>query len=233
MPTVPGSLKKKAGRRTRFVEIVQEWGKKNRRDFLWRHKADPYEILVAEVLVQRTKAAQAESVYEAFLKRWPTVSSLCNARTEEIETTIRSLGLAYRASRLHELSCQIVRQFESRIPNEADQLKQLYGKGFGDYIAHAILCFAYGKDVAVVDKNVERILKRVFSLRSRKNGHRDPVLWQFASSLVPKGRAKEYNWSLIDFGALVCTSRNPKCPTCPLVTICDYGKQRVGRLQLV
>jgi A/G-specific adenine glycosylase len=122
-------------------------------------------------------------------------------------------------------------RFGSRIPDDISKLRQLQGKGFGEYMAHAILSFAYGQDVPIVDKNVERILTRVFSLKVRKDGHRDPTLWQFAARLVPTGQAKEYNWSLIDFGALVCTPKNPRCRTCPILDICDYGTERVGRLE--
>jgi A/G-specific adenine glycosylase len=217
-------------KRVKFAEIVQQWGAANRRDFLWRHRSDAYAILVAELLVQRTRAPQAESVYKRFLERWPDISSLSHARTAEIRSVIRSLGLEYRAKRLRELSCQIVQRFESRIPDDLSKLKQLYGKGFGAYMAHAILCFAYDRDVPIVDKNVERILARVFSFKRRRDGHRDPALWQFAAELVPTGRAREYNWSLLDFGALVCTPKNPKCMTCPLLQICDYPRRSVTRL---
>jgi len=208
----------------KFVEIILKWGERNRRDFLWRRSRDPYRVFVAETLVQRTRASQAEKSYAKFLERWPDLDSLAKASSSDLGSVIDSLGLGYRIERLRTMSKEIQEEFGGRIPDSLEKLKLLYGKGFGDYMAHALLCFAYGQDVPVVDVNVERILKRLFSFRTRKNGHRDRRLWKFAEGLVPRGRSKEYNWALIDFGALVCTPLSPRCPSCPLLAICDFGR---------
>jgi len=214
-------------RKARFTETMQKWGSINRRIFPWRRTRNPYQVFVAEILLQRTRADQAESTYAKFLQKWSDITALSNAKIDEVRSTIRSLGLEYRAKRLQKLSREIVQNFGPKIPDNLSELHRLYGKGFGDYMAHAILCFAYGKDVPVVDRNVERILERVFSLQT-KGGHRDPRLWQFAAELIPRGKAREYNWSLIDFGALVCSPRNPKCRICPIMEICDFGGKRAG-----
>jgi len=186
---------------------------------------------VAESLVQRTKAGQVEPTYLRFLEKWPNIESLSKAGQNDLRTVIWTLGLDYRVRRIQTIAKEMMRSFGGRIPDNLAELKRLYGKGFGDYMAHAILCFAFGQDVPVVDKNVERILTRVFSLKIRKDGHRDPNLWRFATELVPKGKAREHNWSLLDFGALVCTPKNPKCPTCPVLETCDYGRERRDRLE--
>lgn len=182
---------------------------------------------MAESLVQRTQASQVEPVYLKFLEKWRDFSSLSMSTQREVRSVIRSLGLEYRAKRVRAIAKVIMRFFGGRIPDNLKDMKRLYGKGLGDYMAHAILCFAYGQDVPVVDKNVERILKRVFSIKTRKDGHRDPKLWYFAGQLVPKRKAKDYNWSLLDFGALVCTPTNPKCLTCPILELCDFGSGRM------
>jgi A/G-specific adenine glycosylase len=205
-----------------------DWGERNRRNFAWRHTQDPYEVFVAESLVQRTKATQVEPTYLKFLQKWPNANSLSKATQSELKSVIGTLGLEYRVKRIHMIAQHIVSLFGGTIPSKFAELKQLYGKGFGDYMAHAILCFAFGQDVPVVDKNVERILKRVFSIRTRKDGHRDRKLWAFAAALVPKRKAREYNWSLLDFGALVCTPRDPKCRTCPILEICDFGREAMS-----
>jgi A/G-specific adenine glycosylase len=205
------------------------WGKDNQRDFAWRHAKDPYEVFVAECLVQRTKASQVEPIYREFLKNWPDFISLSKATHHQVTSVIRPLGLEYRAKRIRTIAKLIVHLFGATIPDDLNELKRLYGKGLGDYTAHAILCFAYGQNVPVVDTNVERILKRVFSVRARKDGHRDRRLWAFAAQLVPRGKAKYYNWSMLDFGALVCPAKNPLCSSCPILEICDYGQDRIKR----
>lgn len=206
-----------------------EWGTQHRRAFPWRSSSDPYGILVAELLVQRTRADQVQPTYTQFIERWPTIVSLAKARPRDIRSVVETLGLDYRVKRISTVAQEIMKMFGGRIPDTLKELKQLYGRGFGDYMAHAILCFAFGQDVPIVDKNVERILKRVFSLATRADAHRDPKLWTFAGSLVPPRRAREYNWSLLDFGALVCTPKDPKCPICPLLQLCDFGGERMRR----
>jgi A/G-specific adenine glycosylase len=209
-----------------LVKTILRWGGRNRRDFPWRKTRSPFQIFVAETLVQRTRAAQAAKVYTKFLENWPDSSSLAKASLSNVRSVISPLGLGYRAERLTKISKEIQEKFGGRIPDSLAKLRTLYGKGFGDYMAHAILCFAFNQSAPVVDANVERILKRVFSIKTRKNGHRDRKLWELAGSLVPSGRAKQYNWALIDFGALVCTATSPKCPICPLLQICDFGRAR-------
>lgn len=216
-------------RMSEFASRIVRWGEDNRRQFPWRQTPNPYNIFVAESLVQRTRAGQVEPVYLRFLEKWPNLGLLSKATERDLRNVIATLGLDYRVKRIRVIASEIVRLHGGKIPGSLEELKQLYGKGFGDYMAHAILCFAYGQNVPIVDKNVERILMRVFSLKTRKDGHRDPSLWRFAAKLVPRGGAREYNWSLLDFGALVCTPKNPSCPTCPLLQICDYGKEKVSR----
>jgi len=214
-------------RQSEFVIRLLDWGERNLRDFPWRHTKNPYDVFIAECLVQRTKAAQVEPVYMEFLRKWPDIVSLSRATEDEIRSVIRPLGLGYRAARFRTIVAECMRLFGGRIPDNLEELKWLYGKGLGDYMAHAILCFAFGRDVPLVDKNIERILKRVFSIETRKDGHRDRRLWIFAGNLVPKGKAKRYNWSLIDFGALVCTPRKPMCIKCHVMDICDHGRETV------
>jgi len=211
-----------------FTELVQKWGEGNMRSFAWRRTTDPYRILVAEILVQRTRAVQAERAYLDVVGTWPDIAELSRATCAEIRSKIHSLGLNYRVKRLQRISKAIFRQFGLRIPDNLPEFKRLYGIGFGDYIAHAILCFAFGRKVPIVDKNVERILTRFFSLKTRADGHRDQKLWRFAAELLPKNKIKEYNWSLIDFGALVCTPKNPKCLTCPLMKMCSHAKKTLA-----
>ena len=212
----------------RFVSGIADWTKKNQREFPWRHTTDPYRVLIAEYLVQRTRAEQVKPVYVEFIHKWPTIQSLSAASLSEIARVIRPLGLEYRAARIKSISEILVQDFDGCIPNSLAGLEGLYGTGLGEYMAHAILCFAFGQDVPVIDQNVVRILRRVFSVEARKDAHRDPRLWKFAKKLVPRGEARKYNWGLLDFGALVCTPSKPHCASCPILEICDYGNRAVS-----
>jgi len=207
----------------KFVELLLEWYQKNGRSYAWRRKNDPYEILIAEIMLQRTKAAQVEPVYLSFIRDFPTPKELNDAPRKEVETHFAKLGLMWRAVLVKSLAAELVTRFDGRVPSNREQLLSL--SSVGEYIADAVLSFAYGRDVAVVDANVCRILGRVFGLEARGEARRDPKFREIAQNTLPQGKAKEFNWAMIDLGALVCTPRKPSCGLCLMLPICDYGQE--------
>lgn len=203
----------------KFTKLLLEWGNDNLRDFKWRNSTNPYEILIAEMMLQRTKAEQVAAIYDSFLERFSDVKKLANSDTEEIKKVIKPLGLEYRAKRIKEVAEAIVKDHDSTVPASEKELLEL--PGIGRYISGAVLSIAFKKDVPIFDSNVARILQRVFSMEITAESHKKKEFWDFMGQMVPEGRAKEFNLALIDFGSLICTPRNAKCENCPLANICD------------
>lgn len=163
-----------------------------------------------------------EPIYLKFLERFPDPRSLAAASVEEVDSAIRHLGLAYRAARIRSAARSLVEQYGGVVPAGVNALKRL-AVGIGDYIAHAVMCFGFGQNVPVVDANVARIVRRVFSLSFGSSPHKSPILWDFVRKILPEGAAREFNWAIIDFGSLVCTPKEPLCRRCPMNRFCDYG----------
>jgi len=203
---------------------ILEWWYKNKRDFPWRHERDPYRLLIAEIMLQRTKADQVVPVYLEFLRKYPTIKHLAEADLKEIESFFARLGLLWRAKRVKKMAEYIVLHYKGRIPRNREDLLKI--PMIGEYMADALLSFAYGKDMVVVDSNVVRVIQRVFNLRSKGEARRDPKFRAYAQAMLPRGRAREYNWAIIDFAARTCTPRNPKCGICPLRDLCRYAKRK-------
>lgn len=105
------------------------------------------------------------------------------------------------------------------VPDEMEELLEL--PGVGRYIASAVLCFGFGRDVPIVDVNVARVLGRVFGLKPKGRPQNDPNMLKLAGGLVPRGKGPEYNEALLDFAALVC-GPGPLCEGCPLRKLCRY-----------
>jgi len=206
-----------------FVNLLLRWYRGNGRDFVWRRKSDPYQILIAEIMLQRTKASQVEPVYIDLLKKFPNPQKLNQASEKEIGEYFGRLGLLWRTVLVKRLARELADRFEGEVPDNRKRLLSL--PAVGEYMADAVLSFAYGKDIAVVDANVCRIIARVFGIRSRSEARRDRKFRKMAQELLPLGRAKEFNWAMIDFAALICTPRNPKCGTCPMNESCFYHQQ--------
>jgi A/G-specific adenine glycosylase len=195
----------------------------NGRDFPWRRETDPYKILVAEKLLQQTTYGHVLKVYHDFFKKFPNVRSLAKAEVPEIENTIRRLGFQrQRARQLKEIAQVIVNEYGGNVPSRKEDLLRL--KGVGEYVANAVLCFAFGKDVAIVDMNVRRVVSRVFGWK----GVSDKEIAKRLCAMLPKGKAKEFNWTMIDFSSIIC-SRKPKCKICFLNDLClYYAQSRLG-----
>ena len=211
-------------KQTHFSKILLSWRKSNNFDSLypWRNSKSKYKILLSEVLLKKTTRKQVASEWESITKKFRNFNDLKKTEMRKLKKVLRPLGLEHtRSKNLKELSAKIIDEFHGRVPKTKEDLLSL--PGVGPYTANAVLCFAFQHDVSMLDVNITRVLKRVFSLGSKKSRDRtDKQMWEFAENLPPKGKGKEFNYAILDFAGEVCTVRNPKCDTCPMRKICDY-----------
>jgi A/G-specific adenine glycosylase len=202
-----------------FQRRLLTWYARHGRDLPWRRTRDPYRVLVSEIMLQQTQVERVIPKYHEFLARYPTIQDLAGARAREVRRLWYPLGYNVRPIRLHQIARETVARYGGRLPDSAEGLRVL--PGIGPYTAGAVLSFAYGRDTAVLDTNVRRVLTRVFlgPRRTRRlRGHR--ALWDLAGRLVPRGRGYDFNQALMDFGATWCTSRRPRCGPCPMRRFC-------------
>jgi A/G-specific adenine glycosylase len=211
-------LPDRAARRL-FQRRLLAWYARHGRDLPWRRTREPYRVLVSEVMLQQTQVDRVIPKYREFLTRYPTFEDLARARAPEVTKAWRPLGYYRRATNLHGIARETVARYGGRLPQDGAALLSM--KGIGRYTAGAILAFAHGRDAAMVDTNVRRVLGRVFlGPRRVKTLRGAKPIWGLAESLVPAGRAYDYNQALMDFGATWCTARNPKCKRCPMKAFC-------------
>jgi A/G-specific adenine glycosylase len=191
------------------------------RPFPWRSRSDPYEVLIGEVLLQRTRGEHASAVYRSFLTRWPTPSYLARARVPTIEKVIRPLGLLKRASILKRLGQALVAA--GGVPLDLSQLERM--PGVGPYAAHSVAIFAMGRDLPLVDWVIARVLRRYFGLSASKRPNHDRDLWELAGHLAAPGNARRLWLGTLDFAAAVCKPR-PLCESCPLSQSCSRAQSQ-------
>ena len=95
--------------------------------------------------------------------------------------------------------------------------------GVGRYISNSVRCCSFGIDAPALDANMIRVLDRVFGWKSSlKRAREDKLFWEFANSLVPVEKCREFNWGILDFASSICTFKKPKCESCPIRTICSF-----------
>lgn len=204
-----------------FRRQLSIWATENLREFPWRCTTNPYEIFIAEFLLQKTGAITVVQVYNAFLSKYPTLRDLESASIAEISLLLKPLGLHFRAERLYESVQIIITDYSGVIPTSEAQLLTL--PGIGKYTARAICSQAYLQPLAVLDTNVARIFERFFGLQGNRVKSRCKLLWQAADEVAPKADVGKWNLTLLDFGAAICTARNPNCDRCPIARKCNFA----------
>ena len=194
------------------------WYRRHGRALPWRATRDPYRILLSETMLQQTQVQRALAAYPRFLRRFPSLRSLARAPLRDVLIAWRGMGYNNRAVRLHALA-RHVRANGGRLPRTVPELQAL--PGIGRYTAHAVLAFAFGHHLPVVDVNVRRVLSRLFwTMPSPSALQPEAAVWEHAAALLPRKRAYDWNQALMDLGALVCTARRPRCTECPVAALC-------------
>ena len=197
-----------------------EWGRKNFRPFPWRYEKDPYRVLISEILLHRTRAEQVVPVYLEFINKYPDIRSLASADLQDIETILYPLGLRWRVKKMKEMAEVLVNRYGGRIPSSRTELESL--PGISSYIASAVRCFAYGEADVILDTNTVRILGRLLDLTVNDSSRRSRKFMELMRKLLDRENPREFNYSLLDLGALVCHKRSPDCLSCPLSEHCRY-----------
>jgi A/G-specific adenine glycosylase len=170
-------------------------------------------VWLSEIMLQQTRVAAVIGHYEEFLRRFPTVEKLAGAREASVLAAWSGLGYYRRARMLHAAATVVVRELGRKFPVTSEEWRAL--PGIGRYTAAAIASIAFGQPVAVVDGNVERVLRRVSGRLLAGE-----ELWQAAENLLDRKRPGDFNQAMMELGATVCTPRAPGCLMCPVVELC-------------
>ena len=205
--------------RRRFRQRLLTWYRAHGRDLPWRRTDDPYHILVSEMMLQQTQVDRVLPKYREWLTKYPSLEDLAAAPEEDVSAMWRPLGYNIRPKRLHAIARESVARFGARLPSDEATLRSF--KGIGAYTAGAIRSFAFGQRAAILDTNVARVLFRVFIGKGNRTSHAmKRHLWAVSEALVPRRHVFDFNQALMDFGAMVCAPRKPKCLICPMKKDC-------------
>ena len=204
-----------------LADELSTWYAAAQRDLPWRRAGtSAWAVLVSEVMLQQTPVARVIPAYGAWLERWPTPAALAADAPGEAVRMWGRLGYPRRALRLHAAAVTVVAEHDGELPRTVAQLLTL--PGVGAYTARAVAAFAYRQRVPVVDTNVRRVVARaVEGIADAPVTTRDLVL---VEGLLPAGEqaAAMASIALMELGALVCTARAPRCPTCPVRGRCAW-----------
>ena len=205
---------------------VTSWSSPLRRKLPWHYCNDPYKVLVAEVLVRKTRASDVHSVFDAIISRYPTVAAMAIAPPDELRRLIRPLGLPNRAETLQEAARKALDDHGGELPTDPTILMRW--KGIGRYTANAVACLSLDRPYPMVDEAVGRLMRRVLGVAKDGPATSDHALWEWMDGLVPSHGAREFNLALLHLSSQICKPRGPRCGVCPLVGECAFAKAASG-----
>lgn len=215
---------KVSARRMRaFRRRLLAWYVVHGRRFPWRRTNEPsYRMIVAEVLLQRTRAETVAAFYSTFFRRFPSWRRLGAAQPWQLERFLRPLGLwRRRADTLVRLASAINAR-RGRLPREREEIEGL--PGVGQYVANAVQLIRWRIPAPLLDVNMARVLERYFGPRCLADIRYDPYLQSLAWRLVDDGDSLSTSWAILDLGAMVCMRRLPRCGACPLRRGCSHAR---------
>lgn len=207
-----------------FQVKLLKWYNKEGRHFPWRNKRlTHYQIVIAETLLQRTKAETVSKFYSQLIKDFPNWKALAYADVSIMEEYLKPIGLyRQRAKRLKSLALEMVKR-KGKLPKEREDLESI--PFMGQYIANAVELIIHNKPSPLVDVNMARVLERYFGERKMVDIRYDPYLQELSYKIVRHEKAKEINWAVLDFAALICKAKKPICNSCLLKEKCRYFKK--------
>jgi A/G-specific adenine glycosylase len=208
---------------------VIAWFAEHGRSFPWRATKDPYLVLIAAFMLQRTGVSQVMNVYPAFAERFPSLDSLSRADAGELYKLLRPLGRLTRVPQLLGMARTIEFQYGGVVPDNLKALEDL--PGLGQYSARSVMCMAFGQPYIMLDPNSYRVVNRAWGFASTKSRvHTDRDLIAALDAEVPEENPRSFNLALLDIGSQVCRKRKPRHDECPLAGRCIYQEEdRSGR----
>jgi A/G-specific adenine glycosylase len=210
------------------IELLT-WFATYQRTLPWRRDSDPYRIWISEIMLQQTRVAAVIPYFERFCAHFPDVRALAEAEETEVLRMWSGLGYYSRARNLQAAAQQIVREYGGTFPATEQHIRAL--RGIGKYTTNAILSIAFGKNHAVVEGNVARVVARLEALRGDlREGSRWESLQRTADHLLSPEAPGNWNQAMMELGATICTPREPQCLLCPVANFCRARKLGIQEL---
>jgi len=204
------------------IEEIQvaliKWGRKNWEEFAWRTTCNQFHVLIAEVMLQRTRAEQVEDVYQKFCSLYSTPRDAMNDDPEKIRELLRPLGLRWRSEKILEL-IKTLCHTGNNIPQDMKQLMCL--PGVGSYVASAYLSLHAGVRMSIIDSNVVRLWGRVFGFETDPETRRKRWFVDLADEITPTEDFKDFNYAILDLTRNLCKTK-PLHDLCPLTSVCKF-----------
>ncbi|MFB6434866.1 MAG: A/G-specific adenine glycosylase [Candidatus Malihini olakiniferum] len=203
-----------------FAQQVLAWYERNGRTTLpWQQEKTPYTVWLSEIMLQQTRVSTVVHYFQRFIAIFPDIHALAAATLDEVLHLWTGLGYYARARNLHKAAQAIANQHCGEFPTTFAALNAL--PGIGRSTAGAVLSLSLGQHYPILDGNVKRVLARCYTVAGwPEKKEIKQQLWALSEQVTPALCVSQFNQAMMDLGAMICTSRRPKCELCPLNNGC-------------
>ncbi len=193
--------------------------------YLRDHAEDPFQVLIGTILSQRTKDANTDKASSDLFRKYPDARRLARAPLADLERLIHGTGYYHvKARAIRACAREILDRFGGEVPRDLESLLSL--PGVGPKTANCVLVFGYGIPAIPVDTHVHRIANRLGAVRTASPEETEARL----RVVLPEAYWVPINPLLVQHGQNLCRPRGPKCPECPIASLCETGRAlREGR----
>jgi len=204
---------------------ILAWYDNNKRTLPWRVSKKSskklYYRILSEFMLQQTQVKTVIPYFNRFTKKIKTLRSLSKSNENQILKLWEGLGYYRRARNLLASSKLLVKKYNSKLPNTIEEVKKL--PGVGEYTANALLGLIYNQPKIAIDGNVKRVFARLLNKKKEKIKYEELILLN-KKKLFNTNRNTDFVEALMEFGALICKPKDPKCGVCCLNKSCKYFK---------
>ncbi|MDK9717104.1 MAG: A/G-specific adenine glycosylase [Trichlorobacter sp.] len=178
-------------------QLVYSYYAEHRRDLPWRDGADPYRVLVSEIMLQQTQVDRVIPKFTAFMQQFPDARSLADAPLADLLAAWQGLGYNRRALSLQRAARMLVDEWGGSIPDDPVLLQQL--PGIGPYTAGAVASFAFNRPQIFLETNIRAVLLHFFF--ADQEGITDTQLLPVAEAVLDQANPRDWYNALMDYGS--------------------------------
>ena len=202
---------------------ILAWYDNSKRNLPWRvSKKSPknlYYRLLSEFMLQQTQVKTVIPHFKKFTNKYKTLEALSKINESQILKLWEGLGYYRRAKNLLASVKLLVKDYNSKLPNTLKDIKKL--PGVGDYTGNALLGFIHNYPTIAIDGNVKRVFARYLNKKESKINF-EKLIQINKKNLFITNRNSDFVEALMEFGALICRPKDPKCSQCCLNKSCKY-----------
>ena len=217
-----------------LTKKILAWYDNNKRILPWRVSKKSRNLLyyrvLSEFMLQQTQVKTVIPYFEKFIKKFQTLETLSKASEKKVLKLWEGLGYYRRARNLLKTSKILVNKYNSKLPKDIDEIKTL--PGIGDYTSNVLIALIYNKPTLALDGNVRRVISRILNIEEKKIDF-EKFKNLNSKNLFNTKRNSDLVEAAMEFGALVCNSKAPKCAACPINKNCKFFKSpnRIKRMK--